>query len=218
MTLGLGIFLSTLLVVFVLLYRWYGEQWKLARKLKITSLVLVVVLVVGFAGVWGYNAWENRPQMQTGYYGVQLGMNANEVLYVLGQPSSVSEPPAKGEQGWPITKFEDIPKDKTIRDYISWFYEGDQVKPRVDIRFLLATKKVRAVACYATATQYCHAVNGVGIGTTEEAVIKQLGEPSETKMQDTVKILKYKNQRVSFFLAQKAVYMIVVADLDGPKI
>jgi hypothetical protein len=214
MSLGLGIFLSTLVVAVLLLCRWYGERWKMGRKLKIIATVVVVLLAVGYGGLWGWSYWEGRPKPQTGYYGVNLGMRMNEVVYVLGSPTTVDEPPDKDTRWAKVDKVEELAKDKTIQDFFAWSYgdtDGDENKARIDVEFSLKTKKVTSIGCYSSG-QYCHSVNGITVGTTEDEVTEKLGKPTAVMLNEATKTLRYDELHMEISLTKKAVYMIKVVD------
>lgn len=92
MTLGTGIFLSTLIVSILLLYKWTRERWNWARGFKRFFVFLVAISAITGLGFWGYDAYKNHVVKQTEYEGVKLGMSKDEVLYVKGEPDQLLTP------------------------------------------------------------------------------------------------------------------------------
>lgn len=120
MSLGLGIFLSTLVVGLLLLQRW-GYLRKIAKY----GLLFVAAVVVIGAGFWGYNLYKNRPTKQNSYLDLSLGMSMGEVKYVKGWPDYVLE--ESEDLDWTknflrVNKTSDIGKlkKKDIEDYLYW--------------------------------------------------------------------------------------------------
>jgi len=90
MTLGEGIFWSTvlILVTFFLYQVSVKKKWKTVGKV-FTILVLVGALIGG--GFWGWNVYELRPQIMGELDGVRLGMSPVEVKLVKGAPTTEGE-------------------------------------------------------------------------------------------------------------------------------
>ena len=84
MTLGLGIFLSTVVIATLLLYRWTGNHWNWN---KIRRRALTIVGVFAFSGVllaiavMTYDRWQSRAKVITSLKGVSLGDKLSEVAF-----------------------------------------------------------------------------------------------------------------------------------------
>src|SRR6185503_14631155 len=87
MTLGSGIFASTLVlvVVFALWQATKHQKWKTIGK--VAALLAGVGILLGFAG-WGWYAYTNRPKVQNELEGIALGTTELDVQLKKGKPSS----------------------------------------------------------------------------------------------------------------------------------
>jgi len=217
MSLGLGIFLSTLMVGLLLLYRWTMDRWSWGRPLRRLSIGIVLVALIGGASLLAFTAYTNRSTAQTSYYGVALGMTKDEVRYELGQPSNVTTPgDLTGAKPWerysevvPVGK---IPGDKQVEDYHSWSYDGP---PRIDIDFDTASGKVISVGCYA-GDAHCNNVLTLSDGTSEHDVVERLGDPSKEQIDGATKIMSYRKLNLELYLTKEKVYMVKVRQFAVP--
>src|SRR5437764_10827560 len=91
MTLGAGVVWATLLVLIALaIWRTtVNQKWNLVGKAVLS--IVVVAAIIG-AGFWGWNKYQNRPQLVTELAGVKLGMTRVEVTLALGEPKTKSDP------------------------------------------------------------------------------------------------------------------------------
>jgi hypothetical protein len=221
MSLGLGIFLSSLLVVSALVYRWNRDRWNWRRIGRWTAGVACLLLLAA-AGLTLYAWLENQPGPQTEYYGIALGASRDEVTYRLGMPTGVYAP-TEGDCADPTQKpwcqwqeviaLSDLPAGKRIHDYAEWFFE---VKPRVTVRFD-GDGRVNGIECYWSEETYgvldrCEDVLGLGTRATEETVISRLGEPQHAELDGFVKTMDYPQFNVQLLLTKGQVYMLVVKD------
>ncbi len=212
MSLGLGIFLSTLVLSTILLYRWTQDRWNWRKGLIRLGVVTSAIAAVGVGSIYTYDRYQNRLTRATGYYDLTLGMSKDEVYYVKGQPTEVHERPAKGdafEGSWLVIYVNAIPKGKTPKDYISWAYSLDTTSgDRLDIEFF-DRDRVSRIACYTT-TGFCRSILGIASGDTEESVKDRLGKPDREELSGVTKRLRYSSLNLSLYLVKKKVYMLVV--------
>jgi hypothetical protein len=98
MSLGLGIFLSTLVLAVVILYGLTKDRWGWRRILKRTALTLLALAAI----IGGVYFWNQLPVPQTEYAGIRIGMTPDEVMYIKGFPPTVfGELSNDGEgKGW----------------------------------------------------------------------------------------------------------------------
>src|SRR6266705_2126216 len=172
MSLGLGVFLSSLFIGTLLLYRWTRDRWKWKKGLVRISLAAIGWVVILVIAVLAYQRYENRLTPQTRYYDVQLGMTQDTVTYVRGFPTWVL---AEAKDGWQMNlNPAKLEKGKTIQDYRDWqFSLSENERERLDVTFSKATKTVSRIRCYSQSS-YCQSVLGVGTGMQEEAVVERL--------------------------------------------
>jgi len=86
MSLGTAIFLSALLLGIIFLYRSTSDRWNWKRGIKRGVFVLVAIIVVSIGGYLTFDWISNRPKKQSAYMDLKLGMTANDVLFLKGQP------------------------------------------------------------------------------------------------------------------------------------
>ncbi|WP_143283462.1 hypothetical protein [Burkholderia pseudomallei] len=178
---------------------------------------LLIVPLAGASALWAYRAYTNRPVPQTSYYGVSLGMNKDEVTYVLGRPSNVIAPGNPfGKNWWDqvslLIPTDKLPDGKKVGDYQSWSYDGP---PRIDVGFDKDNGKVISVSCYAS-TRHCRSILDVWNGTSEKSVIEILGKPGTARIDDVKKIMDYPKLNVTLYLEKGEVYMLEVRQFRQP--
>src|SRR6516164_9602484 len=148
MSIGLGIFLSSLVFALILLYLTTRDRWSWRR---IASRVSVGALLVGLIGVVtvGIYAWDKFAPVakQTEYAGLRLGMMMDEIKYVKGVPTHVYEMEQEGEwKGFQrVIAVDKIEKGKKIEDYNEWAY--DDKAYRLDLTF--DKNKLIAIRCHS---------------------------------------------------------------------
>lgn len=221
MSLGLSIFLSTLIVVGFLSFRRMGwEDWYLRKIVKRAVIWMLGSLLLIALVTWGYRYYESRPTKQTTYYGVSLGNSQEEVQYVMGQPSSVGEkdkdPIFAGtffEWAFNSTRTGKIPANKKIFDYDEWSYDLGDNDPRIhiDIVFAPDSKRVKEIDCFSSDKTYCQPILGISTGTSEEAVVKKLGKATKESLEFGVKTMLYCDLNIKIYLEKKAIIKIAVA-------
>lgn len=217
MSLGLGVFLSTVFIGILLLYRWTRGRWNWGRSLRRFFGGAALIVIVGGGSFWAYMAYTNRPAMQSSYYGVTLAMTMAEVKYKLGWPSNVLVPgdPA-GAQPWDrdptVLSVKKIPDGKSVDDYQSWSYDGPS---RIDIEFDKTGGNVTSVACFA-GDAGCSPVLGISDRSSEQDVVDRLGNPTNERIDGPAKIMEYRKLGVKLYLAKGRVYMLEVRQFPGP--
>lgn len=211
MSLGLGVFLSTVFIGILLLYRWTMGRWNWGRNLRRFLGAAAMIVIVGGASFWAYTAYTNRPVIQSSYYGVNLAMPMAEVKYRLGWPSNVLVPGnASAAQPWErapeVLSVKKIPDGKSVDDYQSWSYDGP---PRIDIEFDKASGNVTSVGCFGGAG-ICSPVLGISDGLSETDVRDRLGAATTERIDGPSKIMEYRQLGVELYLTKGRVYMLVV--------
>lgn len=216
MSLGLGIFLSTLLISGVLLYRWYGDQWGIKRKLKLVAIWSTVIFLFVALVTWGYKAYENFPRKQNKYYDLSLGMSKDSVKYVMGIPLNVLEESKDPKfSGWKTDiEVSKIPDNKSINDYKYWSYDLGEGQPRIDVDFEAGTGKVKSIGCYS-GRGFCQSILGIYTGTGEDDVLEKLGKPTSETIEGVTKTMVYERFGIKLHLEKKKVYMLIVLTLGA---
>jgi hypothetical protein len=209
-----------------------GNLWKrCVGRAALTLLVIVGMVVVGL-GIWFGVAWyENRPSIQSSYYGVELGASKREVIYTLGYPDYVRENPDKSpwkccketpkpaerlHEPWTVDSifapFDKLPAGSTLDDYDEWNYNPEKGKLEPYISVTFDKGNVETIKCYAEAEKKnCLDVMGIMPGTTEADVKARLGKPNDEELNGVAKTLNYYRYRAVFHLTKRQVYMLGIS-------
>jgi hypothetical protein len=213
MSIGLGIFLSSLCLGTIALYGITKDRWNWRRIGRNISLGLLVIAIAG-AGVYFWNDLPTFILKQNEYAGLRLGMTQEEVQYIKGHPPTVLGE-AEGEGEWkgfkPNIATTNLEKGKRVEDYQEWSYDVNA--DRIDLDFGPAKTGLVVIECYSSdRLKRCPAIAGITDGNTEQEVIKKFGRPDTAYIEGVAKFLYYKNIGVHFWLAKEQVYMIGIND------
>ena len=163
MTLGTGIFLSATLLGLILLFNATKDRWNWKRIMKWVWAVVVGIPLLGAGifwaedeGVFKKSFWE-KPSRQTSMWGIELGMDKEDVLFLKGKPEAEKE-----------QKDDDGKEDGSVLSYPSYWV------------FLDNNDKVETIAFGGDS--YGHSgIYGVKVGTSVEALVEKFGEPDFIK-------------------------------------
>jgi len=159
MALGTGIFMSALLLAVVFLFHTTKDRWnwrKIFKFVFVWPLVVVIGLsAIGGGGYYLYGEYEDRPRVQTGLWGLELGMSKNDVLFAKGDPKEITTP--------------DESKD-------SWYETLMEYEQHSDSRYyiFLIDEKVVRIAYWGDVWK--PSVNGLEVGDSIEGMVEQLGK------------------------------------------
>ncbi len=214
MSLGTGIFLSTLVIALVALYGITKDRWNWRRFVKRSVFVCFgMVLLGGMAGgaVYFYRQLPTVVGRQTEYAGLRLGMSRDEVLYVNGYPPSVLADDL--DPAWTgfyvVVETSKLEKGKTIHDYSRWSYAG--YNHNINVAFNDA-KTVAAIHCFSKdELRRCPAIAGIADGDYEPEVLRAFGNNPVAKITGTTKSLTYPEIGVRLHLAKQRVYALEVS-------
>jgi hypothetical protein len=217
MSIGTGIFLSSLLLAVVILYGLTKDRWRWRTFARRLGYFVVGLVVLGVAAGGAFYVWDHWPRSkvkQTEYAGVRIGMTQDEVRYVNGYPPTVfgaleTSGEAKGFQA--IIETKNLEKGKTVDDYVDWSYGG--YSNRTDVQFDLQKTGVVVVQCYSTdKLRRCPAIEGIADGDSEQEVVRVFGKPDVSKIDGVSKSIYYRTLGVFFTLTQESVYLLGVND------
>jgi hypothetical protein len=213
MSLGLGIFLSSLVLAVVILYGLTKDRWGWRLMLKRTALTFLVLAAI-IGGVYFWNQLPVTVTPQTEYAGIRIGMTPDEVMYIKGFPPTVfGEPRDDGDwKGFqPAIETKDLEKGKRVQDYRDWSYGPPN--SRIDIKFNEAKDAVIAVQCYSgDRLGSCPSIAGVTDGDSEKEVIRRLGNPDTSRIEGVTKTMAYRNLGITLKLEKERVYLLAVHD------
>lgn len=190
---------------------------------KFTAVVLTTLAVLIGIGML-FVGFENFLNSLTGYYKVRRTDSKDELLYRLGPPEYVWSKPSYNNADYDISGqlFTDtnkhpkdsIPANKTPVDYDQWVYKDPNV-PWQDftVDFDSATGKVASITCDGF---NCQPIAGIEGSDTEEQILRKLGKPSMTKLDNGTKWISYDDLGVRFELRGAEECGVIVFG-DGPR-
>lgn len=188
MTLGTGIFLSTLLLALVGLYINTRGRWNWI-KISLWALGSAVLLIAGGVGIYfAVEYQENRPRPQTGFGRIEIGEVQSDVLFKEGKP----------KYSWP--------DEDSVTE--TWAYFRDDSYTYVQFK----TKKVSAIQYTTTKAWSYVEVNGISLGNHVEVVVDHLGEPdvvSESADQLS-RIYNYKKYHCAYEMQAGKVQSLII--------
>jgi len=216
MSIGLGIFLSALIFAMVGLYLTTRDRWDwfhISRWVAIGCGLLVGLGAIGLAATWGYQKIANLPTRQTTYADLTLGMTMDEVRYVRGDPEFVVKTYVTrgltAEEFLNAVQVDDLKHDNDMKTYLTWGFPEKQ-QPWIVVSFDRRTKTLRNIWCFTGIdnignSNACPPLDGVRVGTSEEALVERLGEPSNQSIYGGDKTIDYNQYGLWFLLVRKRV-------------
>jgi hypothetical protein len=182
MTLGSGIFASTLIVVFIFLL-WQATKHRKWRAIgKVAASLVGCCLLLG-AGIWGWDLYASRPQLQNELDGITLGATQIDVQLRKGKPSS-----------------EDA--GRTGSDDVSWLFVDDPDRNE-NYTFVLFSKD-KSTHALSVSVICRHASYETLLGFSsyagESAVLAKFGKPTYTSIRadGLAKAISFKQWRAAF--------------------
>ena len=84
MSIGTGIFLSSLVIAMLLLFLRTRDRWNWKRFAIRSTAVLGAVFLVGGGLIYSYSLWQSRPKKQDEFWDVKLGDTEQDVIFKKG--------------------------------------------------------------------------------------------------------------------------------------
>lgn len=199
MTLGEGIFWSTVLILiaFFLYQISVKKKWKTVGKVFVI-LVLVGVLIGG--GFWGWNVYELRPRIMDELDGIRFGMSPLEVKLVKGAPTREGE----------VVERE---KDAGEKFKMTWIYKQNEFCNTLLIIFSGNERNALRASIICDDDIYSK-IFGLNKYDSEETVIKKLGIPSHESIHSDglQKAISYEQWKVGFEIEKGNVTRVCVSE------
>lgn len=218
MSLGTGIFLSSLLLAIVALYGLTKDRWGWRRFMKRFAFVVLGLVALTAVSIGGYYVWENIPTpvtRQTEYAGVRLGMSPDEVMYVKGYPPTVltSKPGDEWKDFFLVVETSKLEKGKKVTDYRNWGFKT--YESELTVAFDEARTKVAVIRCFSNDKRSrCPAIAGVQDGDSEQTVIRKLGPKHEQRIEGVTKSIVWPDLGIRLHLTTEEVFMLDVVAAD----
>ena len=190
MTLGTGIFASTVLVLLAIAI-WQitvRHKWKLAGKIA-AGFVAVCAVVGGGLYAWNYIAnLPPAPSVVTELAGVKLGMSPTDVTLALGKPDTASDPSVK---------------DGETRIEFKYSSSDNYSSPNVSIIFYGRDKYTTKASIVCSADSSIKLL-GFDNYSAEANILQSLGKPSSVSVASDAlsKIISYSQWKVAFTISK----------------
>src|SRR6266851_1724366 len=155
MTIGTGVFLSSLFLGLVFLYVFTRDRWKWKKIIFRTVAADVILILLLATSIYGVNWYQERPQRAASLWGVSIGASESDVKFVKGEPSEVED------------------KDDDGSKRPRWTYLSDDVMYVVDFK----DAKVTRVATVGNRLRLPSA-SGLSALASLDDITKKLGPPS----------------------------------------
>jgi len=197
MTLGTGIFASTVLVLFVLgIYQLtVRKRWRTVGKILGAAVVLLGLIVFG---IWGWVRYQDRPKVVEILDGVRLGMSPLEVKLAKGAPTTEGQ-----------IAFDDSKKE--FRQ--GWLFKpSDVLDEKLVVIFYGATKD-KLVANIVCQSDGYESLLGVSRYTAEQAILDKFGKPTGTSIHvdGLSKLISYRPYKVAFEITKGQVSELCIS-------
>ena len=196
MTLGTGIFASTVLVLLAMAIRQITvrHKWKLTGKIA-AGFVAVCAVIGGGLYAWNYIAnLPPAPSVVTELAGVKLGMSPTDVTLALGKPDTAGEP--------------EVDKKGKTNFYYSYVLDNLIIKFSGKDKF---STKVWAICSADTGPR----ILGFDVAvSSEDEITRYLGKPNSVSINSagTDKFIYYKKWNVAYGISKKTVQLKCVSE------
>jgi hypothetical protein len=182
MSLGTSIFLSSLVLAFVVLFIATKDRWSW-KKIILWPLAGLILIA---SGLWIYGTIEKRwPKVQTSFWDIPLGATESDVKFLKGAPRT---------------------KDQDTLEYLfedSFSKQWDYI-----YRIRFKNGKVWLIEYFpGPNTTYGPRINGINIRDSLEQITKKFGSPSHisTSKDELSRVFSFTKYQVAFELKENRV-------------
>lgn len=216
MDIGTGVFLSAVFLGLIALYISTKDRWKWKKIILILIGLPITIGLLAGGGITSYKWFkETFPptvKKQNGINKIMLGMTKDEVLYIKGKPSAVwsNFTPLKGNT---FTFDQALEDGASEMDSNTWDYV-DEYGDRLTIEFNNETSKVDNINCTKGESNYGNSceIQDLKIGLSEDDLLRRLGKPEKSVIEDSVKKMYYPDLNLKFYLEKKEVYLTAISE------
>lgn len=208
-------------------------NWRLIplRTSLIAAASAAAIVILGTS----YIAYDSEPKPETVYSNLKLGMTMQQVEHAEGnRPSKVEVFQDQNAQdlalgGTPVHDFlsqrtmllldaTKLPNGRKVDDYPVWAYSSADQHTTLRVDFDPKTKALMSVACISTAysdtapfgLMDCPELRGIQDRSSQDDLIKRLGNPTDEKSDGDVRIFRYEDLGVQYFLTEGHVFMLSI--------
>jgi len=188
MTLGTGIFLSTILVSIIVLFGMTKDRWNWKRIIirSVGGLLLFTAITAG--GFWAVITYNERPVVATELEGIKLTHTKDDVIFLKGAPDKRLD--KENDNIWTYKTSKKYSSDESHTVVVK--FEDDSVS---EVYYLSG--------CILGCTR----LSDIGVGRSYERVVEKFGEPTHTSTHKNKlsKVVSYKKYNVFFELEKNQV-------------
>jgi hypothetical protein len=229
--------------------KFVKRRFEMSKIYKISIILITVIFLTFIAKLIKITYFENEEinisintlsnifytKPISTYQSIKLGTHMDEILYVKGNPESVSDEindindervPQFIKDIKPFTSFfrvatkEELEKNNyDYKKYNAWDYKNDVTNTSV---FFDENKQVKEIGCFTSELsseqentekiknqKYC-SINNISINTTEDELIKKIGTPTKQSYEGTTKIIDFKKLNLQVRLIKLKIYYIAI--------
>jgi hypothetical protein len=196
MSLGSGIFASTLLLVLVFAV-WQATKHQKWRSIgKAVALLAAISVLLGL-GSWGWYLYANRPQVQNELEGIALGATQLDVQLKKGKPSRELKP-------------------KDDAEGVRWiFFDNDDREDEFTFVLFSENASTRALGVSIVCRQASYLdLLGFSRYTDEASIIAKLGNPTHISIRadGLAKTISFEQWKVAFEFEREKMKSICISD------
>jgi hypothetical protein len=214
MSIGIGIFLSSLVIAALVLFLKTKDRWNWKRIILWSATVLVAISVVAGGLVYSYSIWEDRPQKQNEFWGINLGDTKQDVIFKKGIASNVVDDQVIDQKSNPDLWTYALNSDGSI---ISKINEGSTASQLYFVGF--RASRVRYVEVVFGDLPNMPNLGGIGSYSTLDDIEKILGQPTYVSRypDETERYFSFAKYNVAFAFSQGKMKTEAVYDSEtGP--
>lgn len=172
--------------------------------------------------IFGY-FYSAKPSKLSALNGVSLGMDMNEVEYILGEPNLAWEEvpldvKIKVKDGTELSTFVlMVDADKVKKspnqfyDFFYWNYE--KISGNLMINFS-DKKVVKSISCSSLDDKNVCDIYGIKLNDSEELVVSKLGSPTSSSIKNGYKFMKYKDLNLTVNFKEKKLVSLAIEEIE----
>lgn len=172
--------------------------------------------------IFGY-FYSAKPSKLSALNGVSLGMDMNEVEYILGEPNLAWEEvpldiKIKVKDGTELSTFVlMVDADKVKKspnqfyDFFYWNYE--KISGNLMINFS-DKKVVKSIGCSSLDDKSVCDIYGIKLNDSEELVVSKLGSPTSSSIKNGYKFMKYKDLNLTVNFKEKKLVSLAIEEIE----
>jgi len=190
MTIGTGIFLSSVVLSLVIIFISTKDRWNWKRIILWPTIVLLILAVLGGIGAYVYSNISKRPHIADSFWDISLNKKMADIKFLKGEPTRI--------------------------DKDNWFYEFKESNVAdSDYTYGVAFRgdKIRSVLYFGPSSFYDPQLQDIKLNDPVEKIESKFGKPSHVSISkdQLMRMYSYSNYHVCFLLGQGK-FLILLLD------